>query len=275
MRRIIFCLTIIFCHQAYSFVNANVTVDWQLAQGGEVLRFNILSVDPIRNDSIFDCGGILSKPKCQIMIARGGRFTPPYNVFLPLKGKQTFTTLIDTWSKSLPASGAIADWGKWVKENNGKAPCIVFDAVSDGNYGESFASSCNGTVTPPPVDPPEPPVSCYLNGNIYLQHGTLAADNVTGDKTDTVANLYCTRAAKVKLQALASLGGNSNVVNLRADGSLKSSLSVGGYAGNDGVLLDVPGTGGKAVTFSSVLISNGALVPGSFTGSGVAVLDIL
>ncbi|HEB0103788.1 TPA: hypothetical protein RYX73_004612 [Serratia marcescens] len=75
------------------------------------------------------------------------------------------------------------------------------------------------------------------------------------------------------MRALAAIGSDSDTVNLRADGSLKSMLSVNGVAGNGGVTLDVSGSGGKPVTFASIL--RGAPTQGSFSGTAVAVIDIL
>ncbi|MEW6999917.1 hypothetical protein M5585_00960 [Serratia ureilytica] len=48
----------------------------------------------------------------------------------------------------------------------------------------------------------------------------------------------------MKVRALSSVGSDSYMVNLRADGSLKSLLSVNGTAGNGGITLEVPGTRG-------------------------------
>ncbi|HGM5574392.1 TPA: hypothetical protein ACKP8B_002527 [Serratia marcescens] len=138
----------------------------------------------------------------------------------------------------------------------------------------TLASTCAGTVNPPP-EPPTPPASCYLSGNIYLQHGPVVDGEVNSSKANAVVRIYCTKATRVKVRALSSVGSDSAMVNLRADGSLKSMLTVEGYVGNGGVQLDVPGSGGRDVTFSSQLLAGGVPAPGDFSGSAVAVVDIL
>ncbi|PNU37664.1 hypothetical protein C2M04_23445 [Serratia marcescens] len=112
-------------------------------------------------------------------------------------------------------------------------------------------------------------------GDIYLRHGSLADSEVMGNRAESTAYVYCTGAAKVKVRALAAVGSDSYTVNLRSDGSLKSMLSVNGIVGNSGVTLNVPGGGGNTVTFSSLLIAAGIPAPGDFSGSAVAVVDIL
>ncbi|RJK69043.1 hypothetical protein CMV60_02140 [Serratia marcescens] len=114
-----------------------------------------------------------------------------------------------------------------------------------------------------------------MSGNIDLRHGMLADSEVTGNRAESTAYVYCSGAAKVKVRALSSVGSDSYTVNLRADGSLKSMLSVNGVVGNAGVTLDVPGGGWKGVSFSSLLIAAGTPVPGNFSGSAVAVVDVI
>lgn len=77
------------------------------------------------------------------------------------------------------------------------------------------------------------------------------------------------------MRALSSVGTNNVMVNLRADGSLRSMLAVNGFAGNGGVTLDVSAASAQPVTFSSLLISSGTPAPGDFSGSAVAVVDII
>jgi hypothetical protein len=114
-----------------------------------------------------------------------------------------------------------------------------------------------------------------MNGDIYLRHGTMNDSEVSGNKVEVAARIVCTSAATVKVRALTNVGSNSATVNLSADGSLQSMLNVNGVIGNGGVVVDVPEFGGKEVMFSSVLIARGLPPSGSFTGSAVAVLDII
>ncbi|HGM5255351.1 TPA: hypothetical protein ACKP06_003205 [Serratia marcescens] len=272
MKKLFLGLLVLFFHPSYAGIN----VDWKLDSGGSVLRFTILSADfsGAPRDWDLECGGILSRPQCKITMSPGGFAAPVYSFDLPQKNKQKASALVAYWASNLPKIGAILDWDKWVKQNGGKSPCIVFN-VGTNNTGW-FADSCSGSVTEPPtIDPPKPPVSCSMSGNIDLRHGSLADSEVTGNRAESTAYVYCSGAAKVKVRALASVGSDSYTVNLRADGSLKSMLSVNGVVGNAGVTLDVPGGGWKAATFSSLLIAAGTPAPGDFSGSAVAVVDVL
>lgn len=272
MKKLFLGLLALFCHTSYAGIN----IDWSLENGGALLRFTIFSADftDAPGDWEVDCGGIFSRPECKITMSPGGIAAPVYSFDLPQKNKQKASALVAYWASTLPKTGAIVDWDKWVKLNGGTSPCIVF-YVGTNNTGW-FADSCSGSVTEPPViEPPKPPVSCSMNGNIDLRHGSIAESEVTGNRADSTAYVYCSGAAKVKVRALAAVGNDSYTVNLRADGSLKSMLSVNGFVGNGGVMLDVPGGGGKAVTFSSLLIATGTPAPGDFSGSAVAVVDII
>ncbi|HID9396042.1 TPA: hypothetical protein ACXIY6_004350 [Serratia marcescens] len=272
MKKLFLCLLVFFCYPSYAGVN----VDWSLESGGALLRFTIFSADfsGAPRDWDLDCGGILSRPKCKITMSPGGFADPVYSFDLPQKNKQKASALVAYWASNLPKTGAIVDWDKWVKLNGGKSPCIVF-YVGTNNTGW-FANSCSGSVTEPPViEPPVSPVSCYMNGDIYLRHGSLADSEASGHRAEGVAYIYCSGAAKVKVRALSAVGSDSYTVNLRADGSLKSILSVNGSVGSGGVTLEVPGGGAKDVTFTSILIAGGIPAPGDFSGSAVAVVDII
>ncbi|EPX2177047.1 TPA: hypothetical protein ACKQD3_000859 [Serratia marcescens] len=271
MKKLAFCFLLFFCRHSV----AGVDVDWKLENGGALLRFTVLSADfaGAPKESMVDCGRL----QCLITMYPGGWGDPAYTFALPDKDKKLNSELVASWNRLLPDSGAIANWDQWVKNNGGKAPCIIFYVGTKAAplAGGWFADSCTGSVTEPPVEPPPQPVSCYLNGNIYLQHGALADSDVAGNRAETVAYVICTRAAKVKVRALSSVGSDSYLVNLRADGSLKSMLAVNGFAGNGGVTLDVSGASAQPVTFSSLLISSGTPAPGDFSGSAVAVVDII
>lgn len=254
---------------------ADVQVTWEPSNDGSVMKFRVISANsnPFPADFSLGCG-LFSK--CFVNVHVGYFNTIYTSPDIPSSpGNQKASTLIARWATTSPVV-VISNWGKLVEMNGGVAPCVVFNlsgAVSGGNGFGSFGSSCDGTVNPP--EPPKPPVSCYLNGNVYLQHGALAETDVSGNRAETVAYVVCTGAAKVKVRALSSVGSDSYLVSLRADGSLKSMLAVNGFAGNGGVMLDVSGASAQPVTFSSLLIPSGAPAPGDFSGSAVAVVDIM
>ncbi|MFO6502157.1 hypothetical protein ACLD9R_16855 [Serratia marcescens] len=256
---------------SYSY---DVEIDWQLSSDGYEMRYTILSVNSRLTDvSKVNCGLLAS---CYVFM-RGDNvaYSRSFPKMSSFRGMHTVKSVADAWGRTSP-SGVITNWSKLVEKANGR-PCFAFD-MRGSTGGGSFGDTCGGSATPPPVTPkpPEPQVSCYLSGNIYLQHGSLADSEVAANKANTTARVYCTGAAKVKVRALSSIGSDSYMVNLRSDGSLQSLLTVNGVVGNgNGVLLDVPGLSGKDVVFSSMLITSGTPAPGDFSGSAVAVVDIL
>ncbi len=242
-----------------------IDVNWQ--PEGESLRFQVLAVNSKLPDSEkVDCGLFAT---CFVSVRIGLSMVFKFPNIPSMRGKQSINKLAQVWASSSPR-GFIGNWTKLVENNSGWAPCLVFDMK-----GYSFAATCDGNVTPPPITPkpPEPQISCYMSGNIYLQHGSLADSAVQAHRADTTARIYCTGATKVKVSAVSSIGNSSYMVNLRADGSLQSILTVNGVAGNTS--LDVPGMAGRDVVFSSTLVASGTPAPGDFSGSAVAVVDII
>ncbi|CAI0883108.1 MrpH family fimbial adhesin [Serratia entomophila] len=246
-------------------------VNWQ--QEGSSMRFQILSVNSgLPESQKVDCG-LFSQ--CTVHVRIWLNTVYKFPSIPSMRGKQSITKLAKVWAASSPR-GVIYNWSELVEKNGGQAPCLVFDMNGSIMAGGTFAATCDGNVTPPPMPkPPEPPVSCYVGQGIYLQHGSLADSEVPGNRANATAYVYCTGNAKVRVRALASVGSDNYMVNLRADGSLKSLLTVNNVVGNGGVVLDVPGGSTKEVMFSSSLVTSGTPAPGGFSGSAVAVVDIL
>lgn len=245
---------------------ADVTVVWTPANDGKGMEYEVIAAQPPSfwdPNTRKDCGALWQSPQCVVVTGTLGGWWEETAV--PIKGKQTPQAILAAWMQLKPR-GYISDWYLLSDPKR----CLIFELRNRG----TFANSCVGTVNPPP-EPPTPPASCYLSGNIYLQHGPVADGEVNSSKANAVVRIYCTKATRVKVRALSSVGSGSAMVNLRADGSLKTMLTVEGYVGNGGVQLDVPGTGGRDVIFSSQLLAGGIPAPGDFSGSAVAVVDIL
>ncbi|HEJ0329695.1 hypothetical protein QTO19_18220 [Serratia marcescens] len=244
----------------------NMLIDWRANTNSNRMDFTIRQAYSLDQDR-YSCSILVP---CYIGMTYSHDIGYPWKYKLSTYGRPTIDELIVNFSKYLPVSGSMPLYNQ--------ADACYMVAILFGSSGQAvyLGSTCDGAINPPePPEPPEPPVSCYLNGNIYLQHGALADSDVAGNRAETVAYVICTRAAKVKVRALSSVGSDSYLVNLRADGSLKSMLAVNGFAGNGGVTLDVSGTSAQPVTFSSLLISSGTPAPGDFSGSAVAVVDII
>ncbi len=163
--------------------------------------------------------------------------------------------------EKLPKSGSITNY---------KSECIAI-YVRDKVRIVLVGSTCNGIITPPP--PPTPsPVSCNLD-TVTLRHPPLRPEEIDGNRASTNMHVTCTRQATVRIKAMA--GDGSNLLKLRADGSLKSALTVNGTAGNTGALITVPGPSGIWVMFNSTLVASGNVEPGNFNANGVAQINIL
>ncbi|CAI1763411.1 hypothetical protein OX886_22990 [Serratia marcescens] len=244
----------------------NMLVDWKYDQKNNTMNFTIKQAYDSGNNYKISCS-IISP--CYMAMTYSSNVGYPWKHKISKYGLLPLSVedIVYSFNKEAPVSGSMPVY----HEND---TCYMV-AILQGNSerGYYLGSTCDGSINPP--EPPKPEVSCSMSGNIDLRHGSLADSEVTGNRAESTAYVYCSGAAKVKVRALASVGSDSYTVNLRADGSLKSMLSVNGVVGNAGVTLDVPGGGWKAATFSSLLIAAGTPAPGDFSGSAVAVVDVL
>lgn len=117
------------------------------------------------------------------------------------------------------------------------------------------------------IDPPIKPLKCTLS-DISLAHGTLDYSRIAESEATYSATAYCNRLATVKISV-----ANGGKVNLNDDGSFYSVVSVMDKPG--GAQLSVNGT--TPVKFSSRLYVNGndLIIRGAFSGTTVAVLNVL
>jgi hypothetical protein len=145
------------------------------------------------------------------------------------------------------------------------------DSSTTFGFGYSFYStlSCQdgGAGGGGIVEPPIKPLSCSIQSEIPLAHGTVEYSKLSASKAAYTATVSCTRQATVKI-ALA----NGGKVNLKNDGSFYSVISV----------MDQPGgaqffvNGSLPVRFSSQLYTVGSdPINGVFGKSAVAVMNIL
>lgn len=263
---LLFLLFFLAFFPALTQAKFNMLVDWRYDDKNNVMNFTIKQAYDAGNRDKWSC--TIFTP-CYMAMTYSAQFGYPWRHRLSVYGGflLTIDDIVYSFNKDAPVSGSMPIY-------NANDTCYMV-AILKGNsdVGYYLGSTCDGGINPP--EPPKPQVSCSMSSNIYLRHGTLADNEVTGNRAESTTYVYCTGAAKVKVRALAAVGSDSYTVNLRADGSLKSVLGVNGFVGNSGVMLDVPSSGGKAVTFSSFLIAAGTPAPGDFSGSAVAVVDIL
>jgi len=254
----------------FHLAKANVAVDWELQ--GDDLHYTITSAtySPGGNKDM-NCGILGGKCFVQMGLSSSPFQDVQWKDYVSLRGSQTFSAVAQAWNaKYMPRSGVIYNW---ITINSIKPRCINLYISSDIAGAAYMGNSCTGTMNPPPVVPPIPPLSCDIDGSINLAHGVLSNNSLNGNTKFINSLVHCTRAASVKIIVIANQGGD--VVKLRSDGSLNSQLKVNGVNGLSGVTLSVPGPGGINVQFSSTLVTNGEVSPGDFSGSAVALLTIL
>ncbi|WP_447879500.1 MrpH family fimbial adhesin [Serratia fonticola] len=253
-----------------SFAQATVTTEWELQ--GEDLHYVITSANyPSGGNKNMSCGFLGGSCFVQLGLSTVPFQDVEWKDYVSLRGSQTFGAVADAWSdKYIPRRGVILNW---VSLNAIKPRCINLYISSDISGSAYLGNTCNGTMNPPPVVPPTPPLSCYIDGAINIVHGILNDNALDGSTKIISSRVYCTGPAMVKITALSSQGGD--VVKLRPDGSLSSQLKVNGINGYNGATIFVPGTGGVSLQFSSTLIANGNVSPGDFTGSALAVVTII
>jgi len=258
-----------------SNVRAHMDVNWDVQ--GKDYKWTIVSATVTKyGESVYDCGNILTGNMCVVEFVFGNGPSGSGSLLLSkdtinMKGKKKMKDVVAEWSRSfIPKSGVIYNLPYYMEKNPGGDFLLYLTAY---RHATIIGSSKDGFITPPPpVTPEPPPVSCSIDGNIDLPHGILNADEVSGNVKTVATRVTCNRQATVKVTARANSGGD--VVNLRSNGSLRSQLKVNNANGSVGSTFTVPGTSGTSVNISSTLVTSGDVAPGTFSGSGVAVLSI-
>ncbi|WP_368927375.1 MrpH family fimbial adhesin [Serratia marcescens] len=134
------------------------------------------------------------------------------------------------------------------------------------------ADFCKGVGQLPP---PPPPLSCSLapTGGITLQHPTLSAGDLPGNKKTAAARVTCTRSASVKL-SMSGLNNDSQLP-LTANGALYSTLRINDTLAASGVTLRNVGSAGIDFDLSSTLGVRAGVPGGQYAASAVLMLNIL
>ncbi|MFO3672680.1 hypothetical protein ACKWMZ_05875 [Pseudomonas protegens] len=126
--------------------------------------------------------------------------------------------------------------------------------TSGGMYG--FYGPC--------VRVAKPALKCDVAGNKTIVHENVSERAIDGNEAVTKLQLSCTGASSVVIYASRE---SDSRVNLRADGSLYSKLTIEGKAAADGVSIKVQEGVAAPVSIKSTLFSRGTVEPGEFSGS--------
>ncbi|MNP46035.1 hypothetical protein D3C76_1400060 [compost metagenome] len=111
----------------------------------------------------------------------------------------------------------------------------------------------------------KPTMQCEIKGNTNINHGNVSDAAIDGNEAATTLQLTCTGESSV----IAKL---SSAVNLRADRSLYSKLTVGGKSAQGGVEVFMEKDLPRPVVVKSTLFSSGTVEPGAFSGSTVLTI---
>lgn len=187
-----------------------------------------------------------------------------------LRPNSTMTNLRTTMSNSIGAgstSFTIPFRGSIFVPTPHRSLCISF--VQQFVYG-------GGTQTRyDPVGPcrstMEPPAKCEINGSPTINHGWVSdnIDTLNLSSAETTLQLTCTGRGTV----MASASKESPTgIKLRADGSLYSKITIEGKPAAAGVRINVESGLATPITIKSQLYSNGAVMPGAFSGSTVLTI---
>lgn len=131
-------------------------------------------------------------------------------------------------------------------------------------------SQCDGHTI---IEPTK--ISCSVPGAIVLAHGNVAPASLNGDTTSTQVSLDCTGDSDAQILAgenMSSSGGwPEGTISLSEN--ITSQLSVNGESlGPDGVKVKLK-TGINSINLSSKLSSTGTPASGSYSGSGVLIVN--
>ncbi|HFF8948035.1 hypothetical protein V6301_07940 [Serratia marcescens] len=242
-------------------------VDWPVVSTTGVTRFTLLNVQPIGSASERITCTRLNRCRLRLNYGYGNSVwtSEPLRV---LGTNMSYREFYRDLNNELPISGAFYGY----QEGRCLQIEVVIASGISANYVASTCSNENGAITPP-SPPPPPVVTCRLDGDVTLQHGSLAAASISGHMASGYSMLSCSGAASVRVRAVNNAG--SSLLSLAADNSLFSELKVNGSDGSKGALIKVPNQATVIpVPFTSTLHNNGGVRAGNFSGSAMALVTI-
>lgn len=110
----------------------------------------------------------------------------------------------------------------------------------------------------------KPALKCDVGGNKTIVHDNVSERAIDGNEAVTNLQLSCTGASSVIIYASRE---SDSRVNLRADGSLYSKLTIEGKPAAQGASIKVQEGVSTPVLVKSTLFSKGTVEPGEFSGS--------
>ncbi|WP_368925979.1 MrpH family fimbial adhesin [Serratia marcescens] len=242
-------------------------VDWPVVSTTGATRFTLLNVQPIGPAPESITCSLFNRCRLKLNYGYGNNVwtSEPLRV---LGTNMSYRQFYQKLNEELPISGAFYGY----QEDRCLELEVVIASGISANYVASTCSDGKGSITPP--EPPTPPVvTCRLDGDVTLRHGSLAPANISGNMASGYSMLSCSGAASARVRAVNNAG--SSLLSLAADNSLFSELKVNGSDGNKGAVIKVPNQATVIpVLFTSTLQRNGTARSGDFSGSAMALVTI-
>ncbi len=140
---------------------------------------------------------------------------------------------------------------------------LVYQFSSSVYYNAFPGQSCIG--------PTPPNNECNIDaGAVTLDHGQLSTDEVNGHKKKESVRLSCTYPANADISVVSN--NASEKIELKADGSLFSTVTIDGVPGITGKKINIP-TGGVAIDLESTLHTTGNVEEGPFSGNAILIIN--
>ncbi|HAV2278482.1 TPA: hypothetical protein JHK27_004118 [Serratia marcescens] len=140
---------------------------------------------------------------------------------------------------------------------------LVYTHSSSAYYNAFPGQSCIG--------PTPPNNECNIDaGAAILNHGQLGTDEVNGHKKKESVRLSCTYPANANISVVSN--NASEKIELKADGSLFSTVTIDGVPGITGKKINIP-TGGVLIDLESTLHTAGNVEEGPFSGNAILIIN--
>lgn len=145
--------------------------------------------------------------------------------------------------------------------------CIIYSDWSN-RVSQVYPADClTGGAGTPPISPPDPPLSCSINGGV-IRHGEVSLAALSGHRADTNLQISCNRRASVRITAS---GYNKSGLSLQGSaGSLNTLIKVQGVPLENGVTMTVNNI--VNVNVSSELRSSDNVTPSGFYSGSVILV---
>ncbi|MFP3524594.1 hypothetical protein SB912_18955 [Pantoea sp. SIMBA_072] len=163
----------------------------------------------------------------------------------------------------LPITGVVLHEGKPVTNE-----CVAFFVGHEIAEQPIFPTSICG-IAPPPTGHCE-----FSTKDVTLNYGSVTPESLSGKQISAVVTVSCSTSMNLEARLINPQDG-SDIVPLRADGSLSAKMTLDGEdASSAGKAFSVQAGGSAPLTVTSEAVVSGTPEAGDFSGSAVLFLSI-